>query len=312
VADLDSQWHGWGVHPLSDGQLFFHHPVSGLSQWQAPDELASMLGMWAHELNGSQGDSADVCLNTCLFQAAMDGNFLFLRLYVFAGGSLDVFDRDGRPALQYACAGGQAQVVLFLLQNDAVPDAPDKAAGATPLQIACRFGHTSIARLLLQAKADPDRRNSFGNTSMHEAAVSGMTDTLKCLFEAGANPACRNLQLKTPADIATEVGFKHGATLLWRFEWRANLTPTDTEESEPEESIALASRSRSVRQAGESRRPGPSKVLQPQAVDSTVVRLAKPVLSGLSWFASRMLGSGNASPAPNPRDSSEFSMLAEI
>jgi ankyrin repeat protein len=145
--------------------------------------------------------------------------------------SLDIFE---------ACALGDCSRIEPLLQREPMLVHDSSADGWAPLHLAAAFGgpqatalllahgahihrfsrnpmhnqplHACIAlsqnietvRLLIAQGADVNMEQAGGYTPLHQAAAAGLAELTQVLLEAGANPACRCHQAKTPADYARE------------------------------------------------------------------------------------------------------------
>jgi len=318
-------WRGWTIQTSNDGRLFYHHSVTGTSQWQMPRELTPVLGEWKQVEEGEEtqggywrndllGVSAwkDPRRTTNLFQAALDGDLFFLQLYAEVGGFLDAVDAKGRTALHYNCAGGSIQAVVYLLQRGASLELPDRA-GSTPLHWASRYGHAPIVRILLEASSNPDRQNSLGDTSLHEAAALGRVEAIHWLLMSRADPAPQNREGRTPAEVAARNQQAEAEALLGQHEERyhrrgwqgrgrgpANNSISEVDQSEESDFDAHGSMS-SVPDAGKKERRTPRMTYDQSESESetdepepslalVVVRAARPLLRGVQWLANRVLG----------------------
>jgi ankyrin repeat protein len=59
-------------------------------------------------------------------------------------------------------------------------------------------------RILIDQGADVNMEQAGGYTPLHQAAAAGLEELTRILLEAGADPANRCQQGKTPADYARE------------------------------------------------------------------------------------------------------------
>ncbi|KAI8945778.1 ankyrin repeat-containing domain protein [Xylaria longipes] len=67
---------------------------------------------------------------------------------------IDAPDGSGRGPISYAAEKGHAQIVRFLLEQGASPNADDRI-GLTPMHYAASNGHADVARLLIDAGISP-------------------------------------------------------------------------------------------------------------------------------------------------------------
>jgi ankyrin repeat protein len=81
-------------------------------------------------------------------------------------------DANGVTPVHRAAAGNHIEVIEFLLQNRADPNALDRY-GDTPLKRASYDGFVDAANALLAAGADVNRADSLGKTPLHHAAERG-------------------------------------------------------------------------------------------------------------------------------------------
>lgn len=88
--------------------------------------------------------------------------------------------------LSVAVAGGDVQMVDFLLQNGADVNGFGENDDV-PLTTAMRAGHTLVAIQLIQAGADVNRANKFGVTPFIGAVHDGRVEIVKQMLTHGAN-----------------------------------------------------------------------------------------------------------------------------
>jgi ankyrin repeat protein len=75
---------------------------------------------------------------------------------------------------------------------DAVREMSADGAVSPAFVLACRNGHTGVARYLLEQRADVNARGFLAATGLHWAAISGHTQTVEFLLEAGADRTLRD------------------------------------------------------------------------------------------------------------------------
>lgn len=95
--------------------------------------------------------------------------------------------------------------------------------GATPLHRAVTAVGVSddlkaaAIQQLLQHGAEIDRKDARGDTALFLASYLSTPRIVRQLLESGANASIRNVENKTPLDVAKEVGRKDNAAVLSTF-----------------------------------------------------------------------------------------------
>jgi ankyrin repeat protein len=125
---------------------------------------------------------------------------------------------DGFPVVGLAAHFGHAEVVRDLLAAGADPNARSRnPMGVRPLHagLAHRDPGEALAvtRVLLDAGADANQPQEAGWTPLQQAAHHGWTEHVRLLLERGADPAARNAEGKTAADVVP-AGADETAALL--------------------------------------------------------------------------------------------------
>ncbi|QOY92466.1 ankyrin repeat domain-containing protein [Massilia sp. UMI-21] len=113
--------------------------------------------------------------NTALMMAAFKNNRRAAEALLAKGAQVN---RAGWTPLHYAAAGGSEDIARLLIARQARLDAASpRASGAyTPLMMAAREGQPAMVRLLLEAGADPAPRNTEGLTAAQVAERAGRAD----------------------------------------------------------------------------------------------------------------------------------------
>lgn len=270
------RWQGWTVVATQEGRLFFHHEPRSLSQWHQPPELRDVLGEWTEVTEEGGAEGPPVCYwrndllrislwkdpraTTNIFQAALDGNIFFIKLYAEVEGQMNVVDPKGRSALHYASAGGATQSVGLLLQTRAEVDRRDEA-NSTPLIFACRYGYASVVKVLLDARADLNAAQLGGNTALHEASELGQLDCLHLLLLNGANATAVNADCDAPADVALKKRHMSCVTLLRRH--LQNPPPRDAAGRRPLGHAAQSTGSKRTEATPQHLSPQPQAAMEP-------------------------------------------------
>ncbi|XP_073355718.1 uncharacterized protein [Aegilops tauschii subsp. strangulata] len=178
---------------------------------------------------------------TPLEYAVQNGHLPAIRYLVDHGADLHQ-ERSTLTLLHTAAVHGRSEIVKFLLSKGADVDALSDAG--TPLTLASLRGHASILKILLQHNADPNKGNgvfvpldvalnkSFvscvkllvqggtnvnGDNPLAKAAEKGLTEAIKCLVEAGANPNVIDRFGRLPIELAAEYGTREDVEILFPF-----------------------------------------------------------------------------------------------
>ena len=119
---------------------------------------------------------------------------------------------DGFSPLGLAAFFKRREVVRYLLEAGADVRPASRQGGFTPLHsaVATDAGavDVEIVRLLLDKGADPNARSQSGSTPLHTVGFTGDRASLDLLLKHRGDPAVKNNDGKTAADIARERG--HG------------------------------------------------------------------------------------------------------
>ncbi|PKL90950.1 MAG: hypothetical protein CVV21_10425 [Candidatus Goldiibacteriota bacterium HGW-Goldbacteria-1] len=145
-------------------------------------------------------DAVDDGGRTALMYATSKGQVkivnAILKALVAYKGDINVLDKDGRSALYYAVADGNADIVKSLIANGAEVNIVDKE-GITPLLYAAFKKHKNVFPLLIEAGADLNaKEKNQGNTALITALATGKGDGKigLMLVEAGADVTIKNSQ----------------------------------------------------------------------------------------------------------------------
>jgi cytohesin len=89
------------------------------------------------------------------------------------------------------------------------------ANGAKPLYYAAGEGTSEAVTILLEAGADLNTRTEMYQTPLHYAARFGTPETVTILLDAGADAAMKDVDGKTPFDLAEENEDLKGTDTYW-------------------------------------------------------------------------------------------------
>lgn len=120
---------------------------------------------------------------------------------------------DGWTPLHLAAAfGGPEATALLLARGADVKQVSRNPMRNQPLHACIALGRNpETVRILIANGADVNAAQAGGYTPLHQAAAAGLEEITRILLAAGANPAARCDQGKTPGDYARERG--HGAVV---------------------------------------------------------------------------------------------------
>ena len=147
-----------------------------------------------------------------------------LWLQALIDDGLDVHQTDEFNTTPLICAAwcGNAEAVRLLLAAGAAAsiNTRDSDEGVTALHaavIACREAETACPEnvaTLLAARADVNLADRDAWTPLHSCAFYNLAHLVPLLLAAGANPALRNANGNTPAEMAAQRGAAEVAQLL--------------------------------------------------------------------------------------------------
>jgi len=116
---------------------------------------------------------------------------------------------------QAVIAGDTATVAARLAQDPSLA-APRRGDGADPVVLAARHRRLEVLRLLLEAgaAAPPEGDPRRAPSALMQAAMVGDADAVALLLQYGADPALRDREGRTAADLARAAGHESLARRL--------------------------------------------------------------------------------------------------
>jgi len=136
-----------------------------------------------------------------LFVAAEDGDLGRVQAALTAGARIDIAAQGGWEALMYAVSRGDPAIVELLIQRGANPNQREDTMGSRCLDPCV-------------ANACRGWASTDGRTPLMTAAVSGYTEVVRVLLEAGADPLLEDAEGKTARDWAEWANKPETAALL--------------------------------------------------------------------------------------------------
>lgn len=135
--------------------------------------------------------------------AAKNGQLDVLRMFLSCEKSLlNMKDLIGNTLLNTAASKGHAELVQFLLQEDADYTIRNKH-GNTLFHSAAQFNRLKVLQTLLESIPEGiDDINNEGNTALHIAAERSYTSIIELLLAHGARPMKKNAKNKIPYQMA--------------------------------------------------------------------------------------------------------------
>lgn len=124
-----------------------------------------------------------------LILAAARNDAKLIQMLLKAGAKIDLRNKSGATALQYAADQGASDAVKALLAAGADPDRFDEK-GLSPIHRASIDGHTDVVKKLIKAGGDVSlktKKNAFGYTALHIAARYGHFELVNLLLKLGAD-----------------------------------------------------------------------------------------------------------------------------
>ncbi|CAD7700576.1 unnamed protein product [Ostreobium quekettii] len=191
--------------------------------------------------NGCKVSARDKSGMTALHLACQNGHTLVAAELLDAGAEKHALDASGETPLLAATRGGHLETVCLLLYWKVYPSFAS-TDGTTAVHVAAENGSPELLNALLAAKADPhalncryetplclaargghllaverlmvsitwirgldiDDADAQGRTPLHGASANGHTGVLKALLEGGAAWNAKDVEGRTPWDVAGE------------------------------------------------------------------------------------------------------------
>ncbi|XP_020167832.1 uncharacterized protein [Aegilops tauschii subsp. strangulata] len=236
AKELDVQGHGIPVTVANTTYMGMNvlHAAGGLGRLPVYRYLVEEVKMDIHK--------PDTLIDfTPVEHAVKHGHLPAIKYLLDHGADLHL-QRGDNTLLHSAATHGQSEIVKFLLSKGADVDAISDLG--TPLILAALKGHPSTLKILLQHGADPNKvaglfgiidvalhkssvscvklliqggANVSGDNHLAKAAEKGLTEAIKCLLEAGANPNVVDRFGRLPIELAVEYGTREDVEILFPF-----------------------------------------------------------------------------------------------
>lgn len=149
-----------------------------------------------------------------LHSAAVKGFSEVAKFLLSRGVNVDAESEMGTP-LALAAFKGYDSTVKVLLEHNADPNKVTNKALGAPLDLALTSSSVSCVKLLVQAGAEVKVEGP--NNHLVRAAEKGLTEAIKCMLEAGANPNVPDRLGRMPIELAAEYGTREDVEILFPF-----------------------------------------------------------------------------------------------
>ncbi|XP_074913347.1 ankyrin repeat and SOCS box protein 11 isoform X3 [Buteo buteo] len=136
---------------------------------------------------------------TPLFNACCSGSVACVNMLLEFGAKPQLRNHLASP-IHEAVKRGHRECMEILLAHEVDIDQEDLQHG-TPLYVACTYQRTDCVRKLLELGANVNMGKRL-DTPLHAAARKSSVEVVVLLTDYGANPKCRNAELRCALDLA--------------------------------------------------------------------------------------------------------------
>lgn len=166
-------------------------------------DLSVINGLLAYNANPNSQDNDGW---TAAMHAVRSNDPKIFRLLGKYKADFNLLNNDDMTALALAVFENKANAAVAMLDNNANPNLTMGEAKYNALMLAVKKGNLQMAQTLLQYKSKPNATNAGGVTPLMIAAHGNKDMLVSLLLKAGANPALKNSEGKTAANLAKESG----------------------------------------------------------------------------------------------------------
>ncbi|XP_054127901.1 ankyrin repeat and SOCS box protein 11 isoform X2 [Melozone crissalis] len=161
--------------------------------------------------NGAQVNAATIDGVTPLFNACCSGSAACVSMLLEFGAKAQLGSHLPSP-IHEAAKRGHRECMETLLAHGVDIDQEDPQHGS-PLYMACTYQRTECVKKLLELGANVNVGKRL-DTPLHAAARTSSVEIVILLIDYGADPKCRNADLKCALDLATPHSKVEQALLL--------------------------------------------------------------------------------------------------
>ncbi|XP_054646832.1 espin-like protein isoform X2 [Dunckerocampus dactyliophorus] len=206
-----------------------------------------------------------------LYLACQEGHVRMVEhLVKYCGADVHVRAYDGMSCLHAAAHMGHEDVVAWLVSHTDISLSCQDVEGATALHFAASRGHSRVLERLLEAEAMV-MKDYWGGTPLHDAAENGELECCKSILARHPEPADRDIDGLTAADLAEYNGHHECARYLRAME--NNAAGADKSIIIPAEEVSQ--RSKRVRFHG-SESAFMDTLKQPESEETSAARYPQP------------------------------------
>ncbi|XP_075573340.1 ankyrin repeat and SOCS box protein 11 isoform X2 [Pelecanus crispus] len=161
--------------------------------------------------NGAQVNAVTIDGITPLFNACCSGSVACVNMLLEFGAKPQLRNHLASP-IHEAVKRGHRECMETLLAHEVDIDQEDLQHG-TLLYVACTYQRTDCVKKLLELGANVNMGKRL-DTPLHAAARKSSVEVVVLLTDYGANPKCRNAELKCALDLAVPNSKVEQALLL--------------------------------------------------------------------------------------------------
>ncbi|XP_050765707.1 ankyrin repeat and SOCS box protein 11 isoform X2 [Gymnogyps californianus] len=161
--------------------------------------------------NGAQVNAVTIDGITPLFNACCSGSVACVNMLLEFGAKPQLRNHLASP-IHEAVKRGHRECMEILLAHEVDIDQEDLQHG-TPLYVACTYQRTDCVKKLLELGANVNVGKRL-DTPLHAAARKSSVEVVILLTDYGANPKCRNAELRCALDLAVPNSKVEQALLL--------------------------------------------------------------------------------------------------
>lgn len=152
---------------------------------------------------------------TLFTELASCGNFAMIQHLKKLGANIDGQNKEGKSPLFRAAQSGHAEAVSLLIRAGANINAKNTKNEITAVMAATLGCREEVVKTLINAGADVNiQRKDPADTPLHVALWLGNEKIVKMLLEAGANVSAKDINGRTPLEIAKKKGHTQIIDLL--------------------------------------------------------------------------------------------------